>query len=137
MTGPVLKTFSYRVKDATSGKRLTVLANAVNTVWNYANEISARSAERDKLWATKKQLRDLTKGSGKLLGLWLHQRPKGSSGARGQAMDVQRVRSGPRPRPKRCAEHRPSRVRDAVSVRAWKSRLLSRGGITPFLIWDC
>jgi putative transposase len=65
----VLKTFSYRVKDATSGKRLTALANAVNTVWNYANEISARSAERGKIWATKKQLRDLTKGSGKLLGL--------------------------------------------------------------------
>lgn len=62
--------------------------------------------------------------------LWLHQRPKGSSGARGQAMDVQRVRSGPRPRPERCNEHRPCRVRDDVSVRAWKHRLSSRGRIT-------
>jgi putative transposase len=69
VTDLVLKTFSYRVKDATSGKRLTTLANAVNTVWNYANEISARSAERGALWATKKQLRELTKGSGKLVGL--------------------------------------------------------------------
>ena len=65
----VLKTFSYRVKDATSAKRLVALANAVNVVWNYANEISARSAERGTIWATKKQLRDLTNGSGKLLGL--------------------------------------------------------------------
>ncbi|MGX9981598.1 hypothetical protein [Methylobacterium fujisawaense] len=55
-----LKTFSYCVKHATSGKRLTALANAVNTVWNYANEISARSSERGKIWATKKQLRALT-----------------------------------------------------------------------------
>ncbi|KQS76732.1 hypothetical protein ASG32_26595 [Methylobacterium sp. Leaf361] len=69
MTDLVLKTFSYRVKDATSGKRLTALANAVNRVWNYANEISAWSVERGTLWATKKQLRDLTKGSGQLLGL--------------------------------------------------------------------
>ena len=65
----VLKAFSFRVKDATSSKRLTALANAVNTVWNYVNEISARSADRGTLWATKKQFRDLTKGSGKLLGL--------------------------------------------------------------------
>lgn len=65
----VLRAFSFRVKDATSGKRLTALSNAVNTVWNYLNEISARSADRGPIWATKKQLRDLTKGSGKLLGL--------------------------------------------------------------------
>ena len=57
-----LRTFSFRVKDATSGKRLITLANAVNTVWNYVNEISARSADRGPIWATKKQLRSLTKG---------------------------------------------------------------------------
>ncbi len=65
----VLKAFSFRVKDATSGKRLAALGEAVNTVWNYVNEISARSANRGPVWATKKQLRDLTKGAGKLLGL--------------------------------------------------------------------
>ncbi|MCB4805571.1 hypothetical protein QO001_005731 [Methylobacterium brachiatum] len=64
-----LKTFSSRVKDATSGKRLIALGDAVNTVWNYVNEISMRSAQRGPIWAAKKQLRDLTKGSGKLLGL--------------------------------------------------------------------
>lgn len=63
------KTFSFRVKDATSGKRLVSLGNAVNTVWNYCNEISARSAQRGPLWATKKQLRDLTKGSSRELSL--------------------------------------------------------------------
>lgn len=63
------KTFSYRVKDATSGKRLASLGNAVNTVWNYANEISAKSAERGPKWITKAQLRDLTKGASRELGL--------------------------------------------------------------------
>jgi putative transposase len=63
------KTFHFRVKDATSGKRLVALGNAVNTVWNYINEISARSSNRGPLWATKKQLRDLTKGSSRELGL--------------------------------------------------------------------
>ena len=53
----VLRAFSFRVKDATSGKRLTALANAVNTVWNYVNEISARSADRGLTWATKKAIR--------------------------------------------------------------------------------
>src|SRR5215210_2559282 len=64
-----LRTFSYRVKDATSGVRLVALANAVNTVWNFCNEVSAKSAQRGPVWVQKKQLRDLTKGSSRLLGL--------------------------------------------------------------------
>jgi IS605 OrfB family transposase len=63
------KAFSFRMKDATSGKRLVALGNAVNTVWNFCNEVSARSAQRGLRWATKKQLRDLTKGSSRELGL--------------------------------------------------------------------
>jgi hypothetical protein len=63
------KAFSFRVKDATSGKRLVALGNAVNTVWNYANEISARSAQRGSVWVGKDGLFTLTKGSGKLLDL--------------------------------------------------------------------
>jgi putative transposase len=66
---PCYKTFSFRVKDSTSGKGLVVLGNAVNTVWNYCNEVSGRSALRGRRWITKKQLRELTKGSGKELGL--------------------------------------------------------------------
>jgi putative transposase len=41
----------------------------VNTVWNFCNEISAQSAQRGPVWITKKQLRDLTKGSSRLLAL--------------------------------------------------------------------
>ncbi len=63
------KTFSYRVKDATSGKGLVVLGNGVNTVWNYCNGVSSKSAQRGKRWITKKQLRDLTRGASKELGL--------------------------------------------------------------------
>ena len=48
------KTFSFRVKDANSGKHLVTLGDKVNTVWNYCNEISKRSAERGPRWATKK-----------------------------------------------------------------------------------
>ena len=33
-------TYRYRIKDATTGKHLERLANAVNYVWNYCNEIS-------------------------------------------------------------------------------------------------
>jgi putative transposase len=66
---PCYKTFSYRVKDATSGKQLVALGNGVNTVWNYCNEVSGRSAQRGQRWIAKKQLRELTKGSGKLLEL--------------------------------------------------------------------
>jgi putative transposase len=63
------KTFSFRVKDATSGKRLAGLARSVNTVWNFCNEISGKSADRGPRWITKAQLRDLTKGAGRELRL--------------------------------------------------------------------
>jgi IS605 OrfB family transposase len=59
------KTFSFRVKDATSRKELVRLGNTVNTVWNYCNEISWRSADRGPKWVTKKQLRALTAGAGR------------------------------------------------------------------------
>lgn len=63
------KTFSFRVKDATSRKELVRLGNAVNTVWNYCNEISGKSADRGPRWVTKKDLRALTAGAGRELGL--------------------------------------------------------------------
>ena len=66
---PACLTFSYRVKDATSGKHLVRLSNAVNTTWNDVNEISERSARRGPKWATKQQLRDHPKGASKELGL--------------------------------------------------------------------
>ena len=63
------KACSFRVKDATSGKRLVALGNKVNLVWNYCNEISIKSAERGPKWITKGQLRGLTKGASRELGL--------------------------------------------------------------------
>jgi len=63
------KTFSCRVKDATSGKGLVAFANAVNFVWNFCNEVSARSAQRGPRWISKKDLRALTKGASRALGL--------------------------------------------------------------------
>ena len=65
----VYKTFSYRVKDASSGKHLARWARAVNVVWNFANEISIRSGDRGLKWVSKAQLLDLTKGSSKEIGL--------------------------------------------------------------------
>src|SRR4030088_1195027 len=63
------KTFIFREKGGGSRKYLVGLGNAVNTVWNYCNEISQKSAQRGPKWATKKQLRDLTKGAGRELDL--------------------------------------------------------------------
>src|SRR3979411_1070219 len=63
------KAFSFCLTDASSRKYLVRLGNAVNTGWNYCNEISQKSAQRGPKWATKKQLRDLTKGAGRELDL--------------------------------------------------------------------
>src|SRR4030088_1469505 len=63
------KTFIFREKGGGSRKYLVGLGNAVNTVWNYCNEISQKSAQRGPKWASKKQLRDLTKGAGRELDL--------------------------------------------------------------------
>jgi IS605 OrfB family transposase len=63
------KTYRFRVKDANSGKVLVAMGNAVNTVWNYCNEISLRSAQRGLQWANKTLLRSLTKGASRDLGL--------------------------------------------------------------------
>ena len=46
LPGTVFVTYSYRVKDAGSGKRLQALATSVNQVWNFINEVSMKSARR-------------------------------------------------------------------------------------------
>jgi putative transposase len=45
------------------------MARAVNLVWNYVNEVSAKSSDRGRRWITKEQLRSLTKGAGREIGL--------------------------------------------------------------------
>ena len=37
------KTFSFRVQDSTSGKKLVRLGTKVNFVWNDCNDVSKRS----------------------------------------------------------------------------------------------
>jgi IS605 OrfB family transposase len=65
----VILTYRYRIKDATSGKHLDVLAKAVNLVWNYCGDIQNASRRYNKPWPSSYDLIRLTTGSSLLLGL--------------------------------------------------------------------
>jgi putative transposase len=65
----VIKTFSYRLKDSTSGKHLSRLAAAVNQVWNFCNEAQHHAVRWSKPWVSPTTLCALTAGSGTMLGL--------------------------------------------------------------------
>jgi transposase len=62
-------TYRYRIKDATKGKHLQRLAWAVNTVWNFCNEVSMLALRRDKRFLTALNLINLTAGASSELGL--------------------------------------------------------------------
>jgi putative transposase len=62
-------TYRYRIKDATKGKHLQRLAWAVNTVWNFCNEVSMLALRRDHRFLTAVDLINLTAGSSVELGL--------------------------------------------------------------------
>jgi IS605 OrfB family transposase len=62
-------TFRYRIKDATKGKHLRRLSWAVNTVWNWCNEVSMLALRRDKRFLTAVDLINLTAGASAELGL--------------------------------------------------------------------
>ena len=62
-------TYRYRIKDATSGKHLTRMAWAVNTVWNYCNEVSLLAWRRERRFLSAFDLINLTAGAGHELGL--------------------------------------------------------------------
>lgn len=62
-------TFRYRIKDATSGKHLQRMAWAVNTVWNFCNEVSMLAWRREKRFLSAFDLINLTAGAGHELGL--------------------------------------------------------------------
>ena len=62
-------TFKYRIKDSTSGKHLVRLGWAVNTVWNFCNEVSMLALRRDKHWLSVFELINLCAGAGVELGL--------------------------------------------------------------------
>lgn len=62
-------TFRYRIKDSTSGKHLDKMANAINFVWNYCNEVSLLAFHRDKTFLSAYDLHKLTAGTSKDLRL--------------------------------------------------------------------
>jgi len=65
----MVKTFRYRIKDATDGAKLDELARAVNFVWNFCNETQEHALRWNRRWPTGFDLNKLTTGSGKELGL--------------------------------------------------------------------
>lgn len=65
----MIKTYRYRIKDATDGPKLNKLARAVNQVWNFCNETQEHALRWDMRWPTGFDLNKLTAGSGKELGL--------------------------------------------------------------------
>lgn len=63
-------TYRFRVKDRKRSLRcLREFSFGCNTIWNFCNEVSKKSADRSPKWVDKKGLRKLTKGSSKLIGL--------------------------------------------------------------------
>jgi putative transposase len=62
-------TYHYRVKDATSGKHLQRMAWAVNTVWNFCNEVSMLALQREKRWLSAFDLIGLCAGASAELGI--------------------------------------------------------------------
>lgn len=62
-------TYRYRVKDATNGKHLQLMAWAVNTVWNYCQEVSLLALQREKRWLTAFDLIALCAGASQDLGI--------------------------------------------------------------------
>ena len=62
------KTLKVRVKDK-HAKQLVKMANSVNFVWNYCNELSQRSIKERGIFLSAYDIHPFTKGSGKELGL--------------------------------------------------------------------
>lgn len=64
-----LRTFRFRVKDRTSGKKLDAAARAVNFVWNHCNAAQLHALKHNQKWPSKAQLQGSTKGAGKEIGI--------------------------------------------------------------------
>ena len=65
----MILTNRYRIKDATTAKRLRAHARAANYVWNYCGEIQEAARRQEKRWPSAFDLIKLTTGSSALLGL--------------------------------------------------------------------
>ena len=62
-------TYRYRVKDATTGKYLQLMAWTVNRVFNFCNEVSLLAWRREKRFISAFELINLCAGAGHDLGL--------------------------------------------------------------------
>jgi putative transposase len=65
----LLKTFRFRVKDKTSGKKLDAAARAVNTVCNHCKAAQRHALKHNQCWPNKATLQHSTAGAGKLIGI--------------------------------------------------------------------
>jgi len=97
----------YRIKDAKSGKHLLKMAYAVNTVWNYCQEVSLLALRREKRWLSAYDLHALVAGTSKDLHL--------------SADTIQQV----------CTEYVTRRRQCKARCLKWRSRTRSLGWI-PF-----
>src|SRR5215471_10720488 len=64
-----LKTFRFRVKDKTSGKKLDAAACEVNLVWNHCNGAQRHAVKHNQRWPGKAELQASTRGAGALIGI--------------------------------------------------------------------
>lgn len=64
-----LRTFRFRVKDRTSGKKLVAAARAVNFVWNHCNAMQMHALKHNQKWPGKAQFQGSTKGASKDIGI--------------------------------------------------------------------
>ncbi|MGF7206238.1 transposase [Skermanella aerolata] len=65
----MILTYRYRIKDATTGRRLARMARAVNLVWNYCGGIQNDSRRLNRPWPSGFDLIRLTGGAARELGL--------------------------------------------------------------------
>jgi len=65
----IVKTYSFRIKDSVSKKKLEQMARSVNFVWNYCNEASIKSIEYNSRWLSEYDLNKLTTGCTVDLGI--------------------------------------------------------------------
>ena len=65
-------TYKFRIKDATTAKRLNRMAGAVNYVWNYCQETSIKAVKYDGKWLSAYDLHKLTADCATELGIHSH-----------------------------------------------------------------
>lgn len=65
-------TYKFRIKDATTAKRLNRMAGAVNYVWNYCQEVSVKAVKYNRKWLSAYDLHKLTADCAPELGIHSH-----------------------------------------------------------------